>query len=599
MNDKPSHRIAARWAGAMLAVASTSAYATPPVLVVDDDAAAGGDGTTWSTAFRFLQDALAFASNPANGMSEIRVAQGVYLPDRNEASPAGTGNRAASFALLNGVSILGGFAGVGAADPDDRDINLYETTLSGDIGVPQSSSDNSLHVTVGIGVDQTAVLDGVTITEGVADVAQISGGGMYNESGSPTVSNCTLSGNFAELYGGGMYNFLDSSPAVTNCSFIGNSAGLGGGLSNSNDSDPILIDCTFTANLADQFGGGMWSFESTPSLSGCVFEFNQANGGGGGVANEYSDPTFTDCVFSENATQGIGGGMYNGGDPAVTNCRFSANTARNGGGMYNVLSTAPIVTNCTFGLNRAVLENGGGMYNDQCSPTVTNCTFAGNQSTSGEGGAMFNFSASLTLRNCIFTGNVALLTGGGIHNFVSFSSVSNCILWDNAPDQLKDLGFPTVGNSDVQGGWLGAGSSNIDVDPLFVDADGSDDIFGTDDDDVRLLPGSPCIDAGNNLAAPVGTAVDLDGNPRFVDDLCTVDTGIPDGANPIIDMGAYEFQGSSCDLDGNGSVGVTDLLILLGAWGPCPPACPPCPSDFDGDCVIGVTDLLLLLGQWG
>ena len=97
----------------------------------------------------------------------------------------------------------------------------------------------------------------------------------------------------------------------------------------------------------------------------------------------------------------------------------------------------------------------------------------------------------------------------------------------------------------------------------------------------------------------MGTTVDLDGNPRFVDDPCTADMGIPDGANPIVDMGAYEFQGSSCDLDSDGSVGVTDLLIVLGTWGPCPSPCPPCPSDFDGDCVVGVTDLLILLGQWG
>ena len=54
------------------------------------------------------------------------------------------------------------------------------------------------------------------------------------------------------------------------------------------------------------------------------------------------------------------------------------------------------------------------------------------------------------------------------------------------------------------------------------------------------------------------------------------------------------------DLDGDGSVGVTDLLILLGAWGPCPDPCPPsCPADLDGDCSVGVTDLLSLLGNWG
>ncbi|MCH8316128.1 MAG: hypothetical protein IIA64_09160 [Planctomycetes bacterium] len=52
------------------------------------------------------------------------------------------------------------------------------------------------------------------------------------------------------------------------------------------------------------------------------------------------------------------------------------------------------------------------------------------------------------------------------------------------------------------------------------------------------------------------------------------------------------------DLDGDGSVGVKDLLILLGDWGPCDD-CTDCPADLDGDCAVGVKDLLILLGNWG
>ena len=52
------------------------------------------------------------------------------------------------------------------------------------------------------------------------------------------------------------------------------------------------------------------------------------------------------------------------------------------------------------------------------------------------------------------------------------------------------------------------------------------------------------------------------------------------------------------DIDGDGSVGVKDLLILLGAWGPCDD-CNDCLADLDGDCTVGVKDLLILLGNWG
>ena len=52
------------------------------------------------------------------------------------------------------------------------------------------------------------------------------------------------------------------------------------------------------------------------------------------------------------------------------------------------------------------------------------------------------------------------------------------------------------------------------------------------------------------------------------------------------------------DLDDSGDVGVKDLLILLGAWGPCPKK-GDCPADFDGSSDVGVKDLLILLGNWG
>jgi hypothetical protein len=50
------------------------------------------------------------------------------------------------------------------------------------------------------------------------------------------------------------------------------------------------------------------------------------------------------------------------------------------------------------------------------------------------------------------------------------------------------------------------------------------------------------------------------------------------------------------DVDGDGTVGVNDFLLLLAAWGPCPSEC--CPADLDRDCDVGVTDLLLLLANW-
>ena len=95
-------------------------------------------------------------------------------------------------------------------------------------------------------------------------------------------------------------------------------------------------------------------------------------------------------------------------------------------------------------------------------------------------------------------------------------------------------------------------------------------MVGTADDDLRLPSGSPCIDAADNTAVPVGITTDLDGKPRFVDDPNTTDTG--NGTAPIVDMGAYELQPPCpADINGDGSVNVLDLVELLLAFGTtCP-----------------------------
>ena len=58
---------------------------------------------------------------------------------------------------------------------------------------------------------------------------------------------------------------------------------------------------------------------------------------------------------------------------------------------------------------------------------------------------------------------------------------------------------------------------------------------------------------------------------------------------------AFVFRSCPWDLDGDGDVGITDFLDLLGAWGPNPGH----PADFDGDDIVGITDFLELLGNWG
>ena len=97
------------------------------------------------------------------------------------------------------------------------------------------------------------------------------------------------------------------------------------------------------------------------------------------------------------------------------------------------------------------------------------------------------------------------------------------------------------------------------------------------------------------MAAPF----DLNGNPRFANNPERGEPGC--GVPVIVDMGAYEFQGTPAtvklgDIDGDGSISVPDLLTLLAAWGPAI-GCQLADLDLDG--IVGVPDLLILLASWG
>jgi hypothetical protein len=305
------------------------------IIYVDADAVDGtNEGSSWDNAFICLQDALAVAQSGV----EIRVAEGIYKPDQyvlmrpTGAEVVSTWDRAASFQLINAVTLKGGFAGLGEPNPNAQDAITYETILSGDLDGndkdvtnPQDlwndpcRGQNSIHVVVASGTDETTVLDGFTITGGNS----VQGAGMYNDNSSPTVTNCVFRGNSANWDGAGMYN-ENSNPILTNCAFSENFAGLDGAGMYNDSSNPILISCAFSKNAVSLSGGGICNWNCNPILMNCTFSGNSANEGGG-MANDYeSSPALTNCTFRGNYAYYGGAGMYNKGNcsPVLSNCIF-------------------------------------------------------------------------------------------------------------------------------------------------------------------------------------------------------------------------------------------------------------------------------------
>jgi uncharacterized repeat protein (TIGR02543 family) len=483
-----------------LAVLLVVGTANAKVIYVDDNASEGGDGTSWASAHKYLQDALA----DVNASDEIWVAEGTYKPDQGAGITEG--NRTVSFNLVNGVGMYGGFKGRETTRTPLGDGN--QTILSGEINADKTFW--SLNVVSGVDLDGNTTLNGFRITKGNANgygytpygnsggmylknssptlincvfsgnSAGRDGGGMGNNGGSPTLTNCTFTDNSASGRGGGMYN-SGSSPTLTNCVFTSNSAGGGAGMYNSSSS-PTLTNCVFSGNSASASGGGMGNTKSFPTLTNCVFTGNSADIDGAGMYNSSSSPTLTNCVFTGNSgfgRFGSGAGMYNSSSsPTLIDCTFTDNSAvRLGGGMFNTDNSSPTLTNCVFSSNSAS-DNGGGMYNSGSSPTLINCVFSGN--SANYGGGMCNNGGSPTLTNCVFTGNSGFgglgAGGGGMYNNGSSPTLTNCNFTDNSADSDgggmgNNRGSPTLTNcnfTDNSAGRDGGGMWNYESSPILT-----------------------------------------------------------------------------------------------------------------------------------
>ena len=263
---------------------------TCPIHVVGEGGSDVASGSTWAEGLATVERGLDLAE-PLG--CDVWVKAGTYLPTEDSGgSTTPVVPRTVTFRLRAGVALYGGFAGDETV-LEERDIVENETILSGDLGIVDDNLDNSYSVVTGV---DGATIDGFTVTDGYAGatgMGQTNGGGMYNYGSSPTVTNCTFSGNSADDAGGGMYNVNTSLPTVTNCTFSDNSAEWdGGGMANSGSS-PTVTNCTFSGNSAGSVGGGMNNFSSSPTVTNCTFSGNSADDYGGGM---YNDGTWAQTV---------------------------------------------------------------------------------------------------------------------------------------------------------------------------------------------------------------------------------------------------------------------------------------------------------------
>ncbi|MCH8151442.1 MAG: hypothetical protein IH830_03600 [Planctomycetes bacterium] len=524
----------------------------------------GDPGATWQNAYIHLQDALAFASDPLNGITQVWVAAGTYHPDECDACGlGGSDDRTATFNLINNVGIYGGFLGNafpggGETELSQRDPEANETILSGDINPLQP----------------------VDPPPACADPDPGAGNCFTPTPGIPGCTDPACCEVVCAFPGGG-FQYCCDIQWDTFCTDIAN--GL------------CSTKAYHVVNAGAAAGPGV---DETSRLDGFTITSGHANGGanesrGGGMLAQLSQPVLIRCKFQGNLAS-EGGAVYNQGDcmgcPGVglrmINCSFIDNSATGdgGGAIFNHSANRSLLVNCLFVDNFALGADGGGAILNSAnpgpsSPVFINCTFTRNSADIGIGGGILDDDeASAEVINCILWGN----------SDSSGSGQSAQISWN--PPAIPDVSYTCIEGLEPGGPFDGNG--NIGDDPLFVNPAS----------DFHLQAGSLCINAGNPDEDVIpDDEFDVNEDMDIMEPTPDLDLHIrvvPAPPLGIVDMGAYELcKLGPCpwDLDGDGMVGILDLLNLLAAWGTDPGG----PPDVNCDGDVDVFDLKALADNWG
>ena len=220
-------------------------------------------------------------------------------------------------------------------------------------------------------------------------------------------------------------------------------------------------------------------------------------------------------------------------DTVIEDLHITRGSGSYGGGLYFYLNSSGTVNNCLFTNNYSYHTGGGTTIFVNCSPAFNNCTFRDNEAGRFGGAVLSTYGCYATFTDCIFENNFAAKGGGGIASYESTTYIRCLITGNSAP---------------------AAGGIYTSTYPEYL---------------------MDTVVCGNIPTQIGGSWVDQGGNT--VAEECPIDC--------------------PGDIDGNGDVGVDDLLLLLGEYATDCSA--DCDSDLDGNGEVNVDDLLELLGYYG
>jgi len=577
----------------------------PRTFHVDDDAAAGGDGLSWGGAFDSLSDALERAAE-RTAATTIKLAEGSYAPRADL-------GRFSTFTIPTRTSVLGGFAGVGAADPDARSDDPSATVLSGDLG---GDMGRAFHV-VTIRNDDAGfsdpALENVTVRDGDAR-----GTGFLIQ---------VATGEFTIATRGAGLRVPEGVAFVRGVSFEDNDAAEAGDHVASH-SDVSLEDASF--GVGAEAGESSLVYVGRPTAGG-VPPVRLAVFG----STEFANPRSTEVIASDGASIDVAGLSVTEG-PKLFRFEEVGQKPRAVDFVARSIRTRPGVNigfegvfEVPLSIDIADSELGGRIADVDVLRSTFSASLERTVVVSRSGTALRASASagepasdvSLFANNAIF-GAPVIVTGGSANPaIVTFRNVTataltlinradldirNSIFASGAPSSsslflsgitdLDALTFNIIEGAGASGLLPMLPPSNVDADPRFVDALGFDMTPNTGDEDLTPALDSPAIDAGKNAFVVDAALGDAIGGDRLEDVLAVGDTGV--GEAPIVDIGAIEVRACAADTNDDGAVNAADLLGLL-AWFGRPATGSQARYDLNGDGVINADDLLIVLGNFG
>lgn len=406
---------------AMLIILTNTSFATRYYVL--ENATGNTTGLSWTDAFTNLQAALSVSIYN----DEIWVGGGTYFAsDMND--------RDISFVMKNGVNVYGGFGGFETL-LSQRDLTLFPTYLSGDIGALGDNTDNTKKIIRIENFATTFILDGFRIISGFDGSSSGEGAGAYiynNSGGTVFINNCVFYNNYS-YYKGGAVSIRYSTVTFSNCEFYFNSSyNYGGGAvysANVSNSNLYFNDTKFIGNT---------------SRSGAVIQYD------GNILN------MDRCLVSNNT--------------ATTGSIIQVSNANN----FTISNSLLVGNLVEFNYDASLISS----YSIPANSTnLINVTICHNR----------NNSSFVPAQECIYKSN----SPANVYNSIIYGNTNSDV---NAQINSGN----NVVNSLVENGYS-TGTTILTADPLFVlPSDLASAPFDGSAFDYALRDTSPAVNAGNN-----------------------------------------------------------------------------------------------------